>query len=159
MRLIVLCGSMLCALVMASVAGATPPTRETSSYTVSVTLAAGSFCDVGVQIVDTVNNTLTQFDGSNGRYLIHVDDTITYTNLANNAVVTSHAHGEAIGTYGVGETDVGLFQQLRDATTGKLISVNVGQIVFSNNSVISFTPHANLDFLAAICSALGANAA
>jgi hypothetical protein len=156
-QLLVLAAGAACALVLAAVAGATPPTHTTSTFSGSFTAAAGTFCDFNLGIDVTITSDVTTF--SDGSGIGHDKGQVTYTNLVTGAVVTGtevvEGHFAADGT----ETDTGQLLKLRDAN-GKVVSVNAGKLVFNSSfQVVGFTPNADPNPRAVICPALGGNPA
>lgn len=154
-RLVVVGTGVACALALASVAWATPPTHTSSSFSHSSTAPAGTFCDVAVKIAFSIQNDLTTF--SDGTTRLHETDRTTYTNIGTGATETLHG---VVNDSARHHTSAGLHAQIRDAN-GKLVDVVAGRVTYDSTgrNVVSFTPNANRNLRLVICGTIGASPA
>ena len=149
-RSIVLAVAAAFALILAGIATAAPPTRTTFDSDLS------RFNDTSCNFTYLlhIQEHFVQTDLGNGRYLIHDESTITYTNVATNAVAWTSSVIEEQGTPS-GVRDAGRFFQLR-TPDGRLVSLGAGRVVLDSTfQVTGFTPMANPDVVSAVCEALG----
>jgi hypothetical protein len=147
--------------VLAPVAGSTaawadgPQHKKFTITFEPFTAQPGEICDF------TYRNEGTAFVNAvifpDGREIDQVTFHITHTNLDTGFTLTENDYGSTQLTAGQ-EKDVGLFWHLRTAD-GKLVVVKAGQMVFSGDAVVRFTPNTNPDFAAVICPALGGSPA
>jgi hypothetical protein len=147
--------------VLAPVAGSTAawaagPQHEKSTFTFEpFTAQPGEVCDFTYHNEGTASVNAVIFP--DGREIDQVTLHITHTNLDTGFTLTENDYFSAQFTAGQ-EKDVGIFWHLRNAD-GKIVVVHAGQLVFSGDAVVRFTPNSGPDFAAVICPALGGSPA
>jgi hypothetical protein len=160
---VVLAGLAVTVLTLAVAASAAGPLHEKSTFSGSVTFAAGELCDFNYEETFTVvDNALIYGDPENPDKVIVQETTyVTHTNLDTGYSLSEVDH--VVLTFTSADArfkQVGIFWALRDAS-GKLVLQQAGQAVFNTDTgeVIKVTPHFNPDFAAVNCPALGGNPA
>jgi hypothetical protein len=147
--------------VLAPVTGSTAawadgPQHEKSTVTLEpFTAQPGEVCDFTYHLEGTASVNAVIFP--DGREIDQVTLHLTHTNLDTGFALTENDYFSAQFTAGQ-EKDVGIFWHLRTAD-GKLVVVHAGQVVFSGDAVVRFTPNSGPDFAAVICPALGGSPA
>jgi hypothetical protein len=160
---VVLAGLAVSALTLAVSAWAAGPLHDKSTFSGSVTFAAGELCDFNYEETFTVvDNSLIYGDPENPDKVITQETTyVTHTNTDTGYSLSEVDH--VVLTFTSADArfkQVGLFWALRDAS-GKLVVQQAGQAVFNTDTgeVVKVTPHFNPDFAAVNCTALGGNPA
>jgi hypothetical protein len=145
--------------VFAPVAGSTaawaggPPVESTETF--DFTLGAGEFCDFTLDNVGTISDKAVIFPDKS---IHHLTFQIVHTNRDTGFSLTEIDRVVETVTDGQSK-EVGLHISFRTAD-GKLVVVHAGLVVFDGEgNILSFTPHANADYAADLCTALGGSPA
>ena len=145
--------------VLAPAAGSTAawaggPEHVKSPFAFEDRFRAGEFCDFAYRIAASGTDNVIIFPD---KTIDHVTIQVAHTNLDTGFTLTENDYFSAQFTAGQ-EKDVGIFWHLRNAD-GKIVVVHAGQLVFSGDAVVRFTPNSGPDFAAVICPALGGSPA
>jgi hypothetical protein len=162
-RLGVLAGLAVTALMVAVSASAGGPQHEKSTFSGTFRFAAGELCDFNYKQTFTVaDNALIFGDPDNpDKVIVQETQQVTHTNRDTRYSLSEVDH--LVFTFTSADAhfkQVGIFWALRDAS-GKLVVQQAGQLVFNTDTgeLVKVTPHFNPDFAAVICPALGGNPA
>jgi len=162
-RLRVLAGLAVTALALAASAWAAGPLHEKSTFSDSLTFAAGEICDFNYAETFTIVDNVVIFGDPENPDKVIVQETtfITHTNTDTGYSLSEEDH--LVLTFTSADArfkQLAMFWALRDAS-GKLVVQQAGQVVFNTDTgeVVKATPHLNPDFAAVLCPALGGNPA
>lgn len=154
MRKLTVLVAVTAAMAFAAGAGASQPTHTKYSPAVGpFDIPAGQLCDFHYYETDVIE--VNELDFGNGRIDLHIESTVTHTNVDTGYTLTETDHYTQTIYLDGSQQLVGLFWHLRDAS-GKIVLVQAGQALFDPNGVpISYTPNFNPDFAAVACTTLG----